>query len=220
MRTWRLWDVSTNGALSRSVTTQVALLVPPDLRVRLEDLLGKRGFAPADGDGAQAVLVAAREDDPLPAAVAQACGRFPEVPVVAVADSAESRDVRAVLAAGAHGLILEEDLETVLAPCLDSVRAGQVCVPRERWRELRPRALSTREKQILGLVVMGYMNSQIAARLFLAESTVKSHLNSAFGKLGVRSRNEAVSLILDPQRGLGLGILAVGGEPVSPEAVA
>jgi hypothetical protein len=64
------------------------------------------------------------------------------------------------------------------------------------------------------------MNSQIAARLFLAESTVKSHLNSAFGKLGVRSRNEAVSLILDPQRGLGLGILAVGGEPVSSESVA
>jgi len=35
-------------------------------------------------------------------------------------------------------------------------------------------------------VVVGYMNSQIAERLFLAESTVKSHLSSAFGKLGVR----------------------------------
>jgi DNA-binding NarL/FixJ family response regulator len=196
------------------------LLVPPELRERLEDLLGERGFAPTDGDGAAAALVGAQEGDSLAAAVAQACGRFPDVPVVAVTGSAESRDVRAVLAAGAHGLILESDLEAVLAPCLHSVCTGQVCVPRERWRELRPRALSTREKQILGLVVMGYMNSQIAARLFLAESTVKSHLNSAFGKLGVRSRNEAVSLILDPQRGLGLGILAVGGEPVSPEPVA
>jgi DNA-binding NarL/FixJ family response regulator len=196
------------------------LLVPLELHERLEALLGERGFTPAEGDGAAAVLVAAQEGGPLAAAVAQACGRFPDVPVVAVAGSAESRDVRAVLAAGAHGLILEDDLETVLAPCLHSVCAGQVCVPRERWRELRPRALSTREKQILGLVVMGYMNSQIAARLFLAESTVKSHLNSAFGKLGVRSRNEAVSLILDPQRGLGLGILAVGGEPISPEPVA
>jgi DNA-binding NarL/FixJ family response regulator len=196
------------------------LLVPPELRERLEDLLGERGFAPTDGDGAAAALVGAQEGDSLAAAVAQACGRLPDVPVVAVTGSAESRDVRAVLAAGAHGLILESDLEAVLAPCLHSVCTGQVCVPRERWRELRPRALSTREKQILGLVVMGYMNSQIAARLFLAESTVKSHLNSAFGKLGVRSRNEAVSLILDPQRGLGLGILAVGGEPVSPEPVA
>jgi DNA-binding NarL/FixJ family response regulator len=194
--------------------------VPPQLRERLEDLMSERGFAPANGNDAAAVLVAADAGNTLGAAVAEAHGRFPDVPVVAVTASAESRDVRAALAAGARGLILEADLETVLAPCLHSVGAGQVCVPRERWRELRPRALSTREKQILGLVVMGYMNSQIAARLFLAESTVKSHLNSAFGKLGVSSRNEAVSLILDPQRGLGLGILAVGGEPVSSEPVA
>ncbi len=61
---------------------------------------------------------------------------------------------------------------------------------------------------------MGYMNSQIAERLFLAESTVKSHLSSAFGKLGVRSRNEAVDLILNPERGLGMGILGLGGEPL------
>jgi predicted transcriptional regulator len=61
---------------------------------------------------------------------------------------------------------------------------------------------------------MWYMNSQIAERLFLSESTVKSHLSSAFGKLGVRSRNEAVNLILDSERGLGMGILALGGEPL------
>jgi DNA-binding NarL/FixJ family response regulator len=215
-----LSDVSADGSSSGNVLTRVALRVPRELRERLENLLGERGFAPTEGDGAAAVLVAVQNDGSLAAAVARAREEFPDVPVVAVTGSAESRDVRAVLAAGAHGLILEADLGAVLAPCLHSVCAGQVCVPRERWRELRPRALSTREKQILGLVVMGYMNSQIAARLFLAESTVKSHLNSAFGKLGVRSRNEAVSLILDPQRGLGLGILAVGGEPVAAEPVA
>ncbi len=93
-------------------------------------------------------------------------------------------------------------------------------MPREHWRQIEPPALSTREKQILGLVVMGYMNSQIAEQLFLAESTVKSHLSSAFGKLGVRSRNEAVNLILDPERGLGMGILALGGEPLEPTPAA
>ena len=70
-------------------------------------------------------------------------------------------------------------------------------------------------EQVLGLVVMGYMNGQIAQQLFLAESTVKSHLSSAFAKLGVRSRNEAVELIVDPEQGLGTGILALGGEPLT-----
>ncbi|HEY2283744.1 MAG TPA: helix-turn-helix transcriptional regulator [Solirubrobacteraceae bacterium] len=122
--------------------------------------------------------------------------------------------MRAALAAGAAGVVLDEDLDSALIPCLQAVQAGQTCVPRDHWRQIDPPALSSREKQILGLVVMGYMNSQIAEQLFLAESTVKSHLSSAFGKLGVRSRNEAVSLILDPERGLGMGILSLGGEPL------
>jgi DNA-binding NarL/FixJ family response regulator len=122
--------------------------------------------------------------------------------------------IRAALTAGAAGVVLYDDLDSALGPCLQAVQAGQTCVPRGHWRQIQPPALSSREKQILGLVVMGYMNSQIAEQLFLAESTVKSHLSSAFAKLGVRSRNEAVSLILDPERGLGIGILALGGEPL------
>jgi DNA-binding NarL/FixJ family response regulator len=111
-----------------------------------------------------------------------------------------------------------EDLERTLGPCTRAVIAGQICVPREYAAQIEPPSLSTREKQILGLVAMGYMNSEIAQRLFLAESTVKSHLSSAFSKLGVRSRNEAVRLILDPEGGLGLGILGLGAEPVAAGA--
>jgi DNA-binding NarL/FixJ family response regulator len=134
--------------------------------------------------------------------------------VVVICPEIERWEVRAVLAAGAAGVVLEREMAGTLGPCLHAVRVGQICVPRQQWRQIAPPALSTREKQILGLVVMGYMNSQIAERLFLAESTVKSHLSSAFGKLGVRSRNEAVNLILDSERGLGMGILALGGEPL------
>jgi DNA-binding NarL/FixJ family response regulator len=140
--------------------------------------------------------------------------RFAQAPVIVVCSSIERWGVRAALTGGAAGVVLSDDLDSTLSPCLQAVQTGQVCVPREHWRQIEPPALSAREKQILGLVVMGYMNSQIAEQLFLAESTVKSHLSSAFGKLGVRSRNEAVNLILDPERGLGMGILALGGEPV------
>ncbi|MGH2852760.1 MAG: LuxR C-terminal-related transcriptional regulator [Solirubrobacteraceae bacterium] len=134
--------------------------------------------------------------------------------VVVICADIQRWEVRAVLAAGAAGVVLEEEIAGALGACLHAVRVGQICVPRRHWRQIEPPVLSSREKQILGLVVMGYMNSQIAERLFLAESTVKSHLSSAFGKLGVRSRNEAVNLILDSERGLGMGILALGGEPL------
>jgi DNA-binding NarL/FixJ family response regulator len=69
--------------------------------------------------------------------------------------------------------------------------------------------LTPREKQILALVVMGFTNREIADQLVVAESTVKSHLFSAFRRLGVRSRSEAVALITDPSRGLGSGILTI-----------
>jgi DNA-binding NarL/FixJ family response regulator len=134
------------------------------------------------------------------------------IPVLIVCGQIERWEVRAALAAGAGGVVLESELASALPPSLRAAIAGQICVPRAHWRQVEPPVLSAREKQVLGLVVMGYMNGQIAEQLFLAESTVKSHLSSAFGKLGVRSRNEAVNLILDPERGLGMGILALGGE--------
>ncbi|HEV7163313.1 MAG TPA: response regulator transcription factor [Solirubrobacteraceae bacterium] len=145
---------------------------------------------------------------------------FVETPLIIACSSIERRGVRAALMAGAVGIVLWKNLATALGPCVQAVQAGQTCIPRAHWRQLEPPALSSREKQILGLVVMGYMNGQIAHQLFLAESTVKSHLSSAFRKLGVRSRNEAVSLILDPERGLGMGILALGGEPLGPAVAA
>jgi DNA-binding NarL/FixJ family response regulator len=138
----------------------------------------------------------------------------PEAPVVVVCAEVRPGELRGALAAGVNGIVLEEHLSATLGVCIEAVRAGQVCVPRRHAPQIEPATLSAREKQILGLVVMGYMNSEIASQLFVAESTVKSHLSSAFSKLGVRSRNEAVDLIVDPGRGLGMGILALGGEPI------
>jgi len=150
---------------------------------------------------------AGREVEPL-------CRALPGTPVVVVCTKVRPGELRTALAAGASGLLLEEQLEATLGSCLAATSAGQVCVPKRHARQVEPAALSAREKQILGLVVMGYMNSEIAEQLFVAESTVKSHLSSAFVKLGVSSRNEAVDLILDPERGLGMGILELGGERI------
>lgn len=137
-----------------------------------------------------------------------------EAPVVLVCPRIRPGDLRFALSSGARGVILEGDLPTALDPALRAAGAGQVCVPRQDSEQIEPASLTPREKQILSLVVMGYMNGQIAEQLFVAESTVKSHLSSAFNKLGVRSRTEAAELIMDSERGLGMGILALGSEPL------
>lgn len=52
--------------------------------------------------------------------------------------------------------------------------------------------LSRREREIMTLVAAGHSNASIAGQLFLAEKTVRNHLNSVYRKLSVRSRAEAV----------------------------
>jgi DNA-binding NarL/FixJ family response regulator len=184
-----------------------------DVFDELEALLG---LAPAFQPG----LIVLWVDDPasgLVDRIEQLTQDRAEALITIVCPTIDRRGVRTALTAGAAGIVLLETLTSALCPSLQSVQAGQISVPYQHRSQVEPPVLSTREKQILGLVVMGYMNGQIAEQLFLAESTVKSHLSSAFGKLGVRSRNEATTLILDPERGLGTGILALTGPPARSE---
>jgi DNA-binding NarL/FixJ family response regulator len=213
-------------------STQLAAVVgPPAMRDEVVDALRDEDLEVAVADEPEALdgivlerspsLVVLIADAPLPSRSATfACVRLraAEAHVVLVCSTIDRWEVREAVAAGVTGIVLRSQLATTLAPCLRAVRAGQLCIPYRNRRQLERPVLSSREKQILGLVVMGYMNRQIADQLFLAESTVKSHLSSAFGKLEVHSRNEAVDLILDPQHGLDLGILTLGGEPVQQPA--
>lgn len=129
--------------------------------------------------------------------------------VVLVAEQAGAGDVRRALQAGAHAVVAEVSVESALIASIGAALAGQIAIPARAGARGAPQLLTTREKQILGLVVMGMTNAAIAEKLFLAESTVKSHLSSAFAKLGVSSRSEAATVILDPESGAGLGILTI-----------
>ena len=92
-------------------------------------------------------------------------------------------------------------------PTARAILAGQLTVPSALGRQIAPQPLSHREKQVLALVVKGLTNREIAGRLYLAESTVKTHLASAFRKLDARSRADAVARIQDPETGYGMGVL-------------
>lgn len=138
---------------------------------------------------------------------------------VLICDHVAPADIRRLVHVGVSGIVLREQMAQTLVPAVAAVASGQVCVPSEGVIGASRPVLSIREKQVMGLVAMGLMNVEIAHRLFLAESTVKSHLSSAFAKLGVRSRHEAVELLLNPASGLGLGILSLddAGAPAGSE---
>jgi DNA-binding NarL/FixJ family response regulator len=133
---------------------------------------------------------------------------LPHTGIVAVMPEDSRRGVRRALEAGADGVVFETMLEATLPVTVRSVLAGQTVVPAAGRLELDRPTLSTREKQVLSMVVAGMSNKAIAGELFLAESTVKCHLSSAFSKLGVRSRNEAADLILHSGDDRGGGVLA------------
>ena len=127
----------------------------------------------------------------------------PELLIVAVCESADGRAVRQAVDSGTDGLVFADELEATLRPTVAAALVGQIAVPRNLRTFIRKPSLSAKERRVLGLLVTGLTNSEIGARLFLADSTVKSHLSSAYMKLGVRSRSEAVSLLLDPKQSVG-----------------
>lgn len=137
--------------------------------------------------------------------------RFPDTPIVGLWPGFHRGEDRRAMRTGIDGLLQEDQIETALVPTLQAVCAGLVCFPRSIPVNVDAHQLSSREKQILGMLIIGFTNGEIASRLYLAESTVKSHLSSAYAKLGVRSRKDAAAMILDPEAGLGTGILAISG---------
>jgi DNA-binding NarL/FixJ family response regulator len=175
---------------------------------------------PEAGLRANAVVIAgyARADQRA-AAIRAARDRLPEAGIIVIA-TADANGVHKALEAGADGFVLDSDLDATLAATVRAVHAGQLVVPpMTRANVVRP-PLSHREKQTLGLLVLGLTNAEIAQRLFLAESTVKCHLTSIFSKLGVRSRNEAVACVLDREDGLGLGMQRLYADGDHPRVTA
>jgi DNA-binding NarL/FixJ family response regulator len=53
--------------------------------------------------------------------------------------------------------------------------------------------LSARESEVMSLIAGGHTNGEIAARLFLAEKTVKNHVRRIYSKLGVHNRSTAIA---------------------------
>ena len=214
-------DCSGRG-VERASAPMITMLADDDLAARrIESTLAVDGLRVAVRAHHSADVCSADGDEPDVLIVG--CGRgitvrdqqlrrmrrgMPQTRLVAVMPEDSRRGVRRALEAGADGVVFETKLESTLSLAVRSVMAGQIVVPAAGRLELDRPTLSTREKQVLRMVVDGMSNKSIAGELYLAESTVKCHLSSAFSKLGVRSRNEAADLILHSASGNGGGMLA------------
>jgi DNA-binding NarL/FixJ family response regulator len=221
--------MATNAALSvpaadAAETPQVGLVGGGETtRARVRELLRSEGLSllleadtieqlasdPEHRDLDAIVIRLGRARGEILDAFSLARSRFAATPIVGLWPNAQRSDDRRALKTGIDGLLQEEQIESALVPTIHAVCAGIVCFPRGVTLNHPRTALSAREKQVLGMLIMGFTNAEIGRRLYLAESTVKSHLSSAYLKLGVRSRKDAAALILDPDAGLGTGILAL-----------
>ena len=132
--------------------------------------------------------------------------------LIVVSGEFRLRELPRLLEAGIGGVVLESELDSTIGAAVRAVLSGQFVFPSTAPAATADAVLSTREKQVLAMVVLGCTNAEIATTLHVAETTVKSHLTSIFRKLGVRSRSQASARVLDPESGLGLGVVSIAEE--------
>lgn len=148
-------------------------------------------------------------------ATARLTGRLPSLPVILLDDAPNAHRLRHALRAGAAGYLPANLDDASLLRAVESVRRGQLAIPRDMVRQLvddllRPGrrtvtrmrstgadALSAREREILGLLGRGLSSERIAAELYLAPATVRSHVHRISKKLGLRGREALVAFAKD-----------------------
>lgn len=113
-------------------------------------------------------------------------------------------DIYRALQAGAKGYLLKGMNADELTDAIRTVHAGKSRIPTVVAERLAERVsgteLTTREREVLRLIVHGCSNKEIGNQLHISEATVKTHINNLLSKLGVSDRTQAATTAL--QRGL------------------
>jgi NarL family two-component system response regulator LiaR len=131
--------------------------------------------------------------------------QFPHVQVIALTSYKEGDLVKNALKAGAIGYLLKDVSADDLAGAIRAAHLGRATLSPEAAQALVETAnqpplpgldLTEREREVLALMVEGWNNTQIAGKLVVSPSTIKSHVSNILSKLGVASRTEAVTLAL------------------------
>ena len=139
------------------------------------------------------------------AATRAICQLYPQVQVIALTSFKEGDMVKKALEAGAIAYLLKDVSADDLVRAIRAAHAGRATLSPEAAQALVEQAnqppapgldLTERERDVLALMVEGLNNTQIAGRLTVSPSTIKSHVSNILSKLSVASRTEAVTLAL------------------------
>jgi DNA-binding NarL/FixJ family response regulator len=174
----------------------------------------------ADGDDALALAIELRPDVVLMDLRMPRCDGVeatrrlreldPNIKVLMLTTYADDRSVIDALRAGARGYLTKDAGAAEIRQALEQVTRGQAALDPSVQQHLidalsaspaeagdpapqLPDALTQREAEVLALIAEGLSNAEIAQRLVLGETTVKSHINHLFAKTGVRDRAQAVT---------------------------
>jgi NarL family two-component system response regulator LiaR len=140
-----------------------------------------------------------------PTAIEHIRNRFPDVNIIALTTFDDPALARRSLEAGAVGYLLKDVEQEELVSAIRLAREGRGVVAANAMQALVARsaaddatpysvALTQREGDILRLVASGLTNPQIGERLLISTSTVNFHVHNVLGKLGAKTRTEAVSI--------------------------
>jgi DNA-binding NarL/FixJ family response regulator len=132
----------------------------------------------------------------------------PDVAVLVLTTYSDDESIAGALAAGAKGYLTKDAGRHEIGAALRAVVAGQLTFGADVSRQVAgalcgavkpaprkenpPDGLTAREAEVLGWIAAGLSNGEIAAELFIGETTVKTHINNAFAKIGARNRIEAM----------------------------
>jgi len=129
-------------------------------------------------------------------------GACPEVQVIALTSYKEDDLVQGALKAGALSYLLKNVTADELADAIRKAHAGRSTLAPEAAQVLikaatepaQDEGLTSRELEVLRLMVHGDSNPDIAEKLFVSRSTVKFHVSNILMKLGTATRTEAVAV--------------------------
>jgi DNA-binding NarL/FixJ family response regulator len=180
---------------------RLSLSRAPNIRVIGEAADGKSAVALAERRRPDIVIMDVRMPEMDGLEATKVLGeRNPDIPVLIFTAYSERSLLSRGLDSGAKGYILKEAPHQTLVRAIEKVSSGEVYVDPALMPAFLPGKgddmLTGREREILQLLADGMSNADVAAKLFISQETVKSHVRHILAKLEADTRTQAVAIAL------------------------